>query len=140
MIIDELSVVTRNLERFGDQVGMNLPSSISGLSCAALIFFERSGKMRLVSFTRKTGRLLTCTERHHSSPEITRMERNVDTRKRLGHFLARLQGHRSQGHHDQHCTKLLGGPHLDRSSYSLSKGRGKGCGKSIYERCWPDIL
>ena len=138
LIIDELSVVTQNLEWFCDPVGMNLPSSISGLSCTALIFFERSGKMRWVSFTRKIGRLLTCMERHHSSPEITRMERNVNTRKQLGYFLAWLQGHQSQGHHNQHCTKLLGGPHLDRSSYSLSKGWGKGCGKSIYERCWPD--
>ena len=62
---------------------MYLPTSISGFSCAALIFLERSVNMTFNDLRGYgSGNMLTSMERHHISPKIARVEGNVNTRKR----------------------------------------------------------
>ena len=61
---------------------MYLPTRTSGLRCAGLIFFDKSKSQEMRHELNVMKKKLTCSERHDTSPQVSRVERNVDTRKR----------------------------------------------------------
>jgi hypothetical protein len=84
LVIDDLSVVARHLERFRNEIGDVFSDKHVGVQVRGVDLFGQVYKKLISKQILQEWKQLTSTERHNASPKVARVEWYIDTRQRDG--------------------------------------------------------